>query len=96
MEKRQSIKKKEGERIKKTELAEQFRQWYSNEYGQRPPKLQELHDFMTKRFGRYRHGKGWSDVKIIYEDDSDSDEEDNGNTQPSEGTGEGNQTTVEH
>ena len=92
----QNIKKKEGERIKKTELAEQFRQWYSNEYGQRPPKLQELHDFMTKRFGRYRHGKGWSDVKIIYEDDSDSDEEDNGNTQPSEGTGEGNQLTVEH
>ena len=93
----QNIKKKDGERIKKTELAEQFRQWYSNEYGQRPPKLQELHDFMTKRFGRYRHGKGWDNVKIIYEDDSDSDDEEtqtkaseSGTANNSEGCGEGN------
>ena len=65
-----NIKKKEDSRIK-SELGEHFRQWYSNEYGQRPPKLQELHDYMAKKFGRYRHGKGWMNVKIVYDDDSD-------------------------
>lgn len=83
-----NIKKKEESRIKKSELGEHFRQWYSNEYGQRPPKLQELHDYMTKKFGRYRHGKGWMNVKIVYDDDSDSDNEDG------EGEGEGEQPSA--
>jgi len=29
---------------------------------------------MDKRFGKFRHKRGWQNVKIIYEDDSeDSD-----------------------
>ena len=45
-----NICKREGEKIKKTELLEHFRQWYSTNYGRRVPKGRELYEFMDKRY----------------------------------------------
>ena len=63
------IHKKEGEKIKKTELLETFRQWYTAHYGRGVPKGREIYEFMDKRFGRYR--QGWHNVAIIYDEEED-------------------------
>ena len=63
------IIKKEGEKIKKTELLETFKQWYTAHYGRGVPIGREVYEFMDKRYGRYR--QGWHNVAIIYDDDED-------------------------
>lgn len=67
-----NICKREGEKIKKTELLEHFRQWYSTNYGRRVPKGRELYEFMDKRYGKYR--QGWHNISIIYDEDEVIDE----------------------
>ena len=66
---RDKIHKKVGDKIKKTELLETFRQWYTTNYGRGVPKGKEVYDFMDKRFGKYRGF--WKDVGIIYDEDED-------------------------
>ena len=61
------IYKKDGEKIKKTELLEHFRQWYSSNYGRGVPRGRELYDFMDKRYGKYR--QGWHNVSIMYDEE---------------------------
>jgi P4 family phage/plasmid primase-like protien len=63
------IIKKEGEKIKKTELLETFKQWYTAHYGRGVPVGREVYEFMDKRYGRYR--QGWHNVAIVYDDDED-------------------------
>ena len=65
------IMKISGGRIKKTELSETFKQWYTSNYGRSVPKGKELYDFMDKRYGAYKNG-GWNNVSIIY-DEEDGD-----------------------
>ena len=67
-----NICKREGEKIKKTELLEHFRQWYSTNYGRRVPKGRELYEFMDKRYGKYR--QGWHNISIIYDEEEVIDE----------------------
>jgi P4 family phage/plasmid primase-like protien len=63
------VQKKTGEKVKKTELLETFRQWYTTHYGRGIPKGREVYDFMDRRFGRYR--QGWHNVAIIYDEEED-------------------------
>tara|TARA_B110000027_G_C16122127_1_gene303797 strand:+ start:7429 stop:10170 length:2742 start_codon:yes stop_codon:yes gene_type:complete len=67
------IKKVHGSKgIKKTELVEEFRQWYTTNYGKGLPKARELYDHMDKKYGKYK--AGWTNVVINYdEDESDED-----------------------
>lgn len=62
------IMKIPGSRIKKTELSETFKQWYTSNYGRSVPKGKEIYDFMDKRYGAYKNG-GWNNVSIIYDED---------------------------
>ena len=68
------IQKKEGAKIKKTELREVFKQWYTTNYDRSIPRATELHDFMNKRYGACRGAKGWYDVAIIYDEEEEFDE----------------------
>ena len=54
-------------RIKKTELANQFKVWFTTEQGanKKMPKGQELYDIMDKKFGLHKT-TGWHGVKMIY------------------------------
>jgi phage/plasmid-associated DNA primase len=55
------------DRIKKTELGQEFKLWFQREQGTRKiPKGQELYDYMDKKFGQCHKTSGWSCVKIIY------------------------------
>ena len=69
---RDKIENMEGKSIKKTELLETFKQWYSTNYGKTPPRGREITDFMDKRYGAYK--KGWHNVRIIYEDEEDEED----------------------
>lgn len=64
------LKKKEGDCVKKTELYEEFKKWYIQNYGKDIPKGKELNEFMDKRFGIYTKG-GWRNIAINYDDDGD-------------------------
>jgi P4 family phage/plasmid primase-like protien len=61
--------KKGDSKIKKTELLNEFREWYTTNYGRGVPKGKELYDIMDKKYGRYKNG--WSNVSILYDDDND-------------------------
>ena len=68
---KEKIAKETGEKIKKTELHEEFKQWYNSNYGRNVPKIKELNEFMETKYGKYK--QGWHNIKIIYDDDEDDE-----------------------
>ena len=65
------IMQKDGGRIKKDELMETFKKWFTIIHGKGGPKGREITEFMDKRFGVYNNSKdnrGWHNVSIIYDD----------------------------
>jgi len=69
------VRKKEGKRIKRTELCEQFKLWFQEQQGTRKiPKGVELCEYMDKKYGKCKT-TGWQNVEIIYpENDDEMDE----------------------
>jgi len=66
------IKRNDG-KIKKTEVMEEFKNWFIMHYGRNNlPNGKEITDYMDKNYGKSYHGK-WSNVEINYEDESDYD-----------------------
>jgi P4 family phage/plasmid primase-like protien len=54
------------DRIKKQELAQHFKYWFTQEQGnKRMPKGEELYMYMDKKFGFHKQ-TGWHGVKILY------------------------------
>ena len=68
---KEKIKKRPNGRIKKTELWEVFKQWYTINYGRGLPKAREVNEFMDKRYGKYT--TKWNNVSINYDDEEDED-----------------------
>lgn len=65
------IQRKNDAKIKKTEILEEFRSWYSTHYGRNNiPNGREITDYMDKRFGKCNKGK-WHNVALVYDDDDD-------------------------
>jgi P4 family phage/plasmid primase-like protien len=69
------IKKRDG-KIKKTEILEEFKNWYIMNYGRNNlPNGKEITDYMDKMYGKASRGK-WLNVEINYDDsDGESDNE---------------------
>jgi P4 family phage/plasmid primase-like protien len=63
----------ERAKIKKGEVLEVFKQWFSENYGGKPPQGKELYEFMDKTFGKAPKSKGWSNVRIIYDNDDEQE-----------------------
>jgi P4 family phage/plasmid primase-like protien len=73
---KECIVKESGAKIKKTEVIEEFRSWYTSSYGRNSiPNSKEITDYMDKRYGKCNKGK-WYNVKINYEEDDDKDDVD--------------------
>ena len=73
---KEKIKKAGSEdKIKKTDIRNQFQSWYQENYQAKPPKSMDLYDQLDKRLGKYRK-RGWWGYKIIYEPTESEDEED--------------------
>lgn len=62
------IQKKPGSKVKKTEMHEVFRQWYTSNYGRAVPKAREINEFIDTKYGKYRTGQGWLNIAIIYDE----------------------------
>ena len=67
------IVKREGSKIKKTEVLEEFKNWYIIHYGRNSlPNGREITDYMDKVYGKCNRGK-WLNVEIIYNEDDQDD-----------------------
>ena len=70
---KEKIKKTIGKKIKKTEILEEFKNWYIMHYGRTSlPNGREITEFMDNTYGKCFRGK-WVNVEIIYEDIDDDD-----------------------
>ena len=68
------IKRADG-KIKKTEILEEFKNWFIMHYGRNNlPNGKEITDYMDKNYGKSYRGK-WSNVEINYDDESDYEED---------------------
>ena len=62
------------DRIKKTELIQEFKKWFEESQGSRKiPKGEELYEYMNSQFGNAK-STGWHGIKIIYPEDEDDEE----------------------
>ena len=67
------IIKRTDSKIKKTELLEEFKTWYTTQYGRASlPSGREITEYMDKRFGKCCSGK-WFNVAILYDRDENDD-----------------------
>jgi len=61
------IRKTDGAVLKKTELGDEFKRWYSEAYGKSAPRIREVTDYMEKRYGRMNRGR-FEGIEINYEE----------------------------
>jgi phage/plasmid-associated DNA primase len=67
------VVKKDGKKIKKTALCEQFKLWFQEQQGNRKaPKGVELCEFMDKKFGPARKD-GWHNVEIVTPEEDENE-----------------------
>jgi P4 family phage/plasmid primase-like protien len=59
--------------VKRDELNQEFKDWYTKNYDKNVPKVQELHEYMDKKFKKIAKG-GWSGCKVIYPNDEEDEE----------------------
>ena len=61
------------DKIKKTELAGEFKKWFEESQGSRKtPKGEELYEYMNKKFGQCK-SSGWHGVKVVYPEEEEDD-----------------------
>jgi P4 family phage/plasmid primase-like protien len=71
---KEKIVRKRDSKMKKTELLEEFKNWYISNYGRNNlPNGKEITDYCDKLYGKCSRGK-WCNVQIIYEEDDSDDE----------------------
>jgi P4 family phage/plasmid primase-like protien len=64
---KEKVEVREGGKIKKTELNETFKQWYTLQYDPKVPKAKDLYDLMDKKYGKFTLNKCWKNVAIVYD-----------------------------
>ena len=62
--------------LQKMDVKEEFKQWYLENFGNDIPKNKELFEFFEKKYGRYNKKKGWKNIKMVMNKNSDSDSDD--------------------
>ena len=68
---KEKIIKQKDAKIKKTEIMEEFKNWYITNYGRATlPNGREVTEYMDRLYGKCNKGK-WHNVAIIYEDDEE-------------------------
>ena len=60
--------------VKKSELHQEFQEWYRQNVDNRVPSSKNLYNLMDNKFGPNRKAE-WKHVKIIYDDDDGDDED---------------------
>ncbi len=65
---RDKITKCPGNTVRKSQLSEEFRMWYSVNYATKNPSPKKLHEYMDKQYGKNKGGV-WLNVKLNFNDD---------------------------
>lgn len=74
---KEKIQKQKDGKIKRTEIMEEFKNWYIMNYGRATlPNGREITDYMDRLYGKCNKGK-WYNVVIIYSDEDDEDFQNN-------------------
>jgi len=63
-------------KISKSVVQKEFKEWWSREYDTKAPKGKELIEYLEKKLGPYPgtgQGRGWMGYEIIYDDYDDED-----------------------
>jgi P4 family phage/plasmid primase-like protien len=61
-----------GATVRKSQLSEEFKVWYSINFGTRTPSPKDLHELMDREFGKQKGGV-WTGVRLKMRDEEDSD-----------------------
>ena len=69
---RDRVVKDPNGKIKKTQLNNDFSDWYMATYGRGGPPPKDIHEYMDKQFGRQKN-QAWTGVRIRYDDRDDLD-----------------------
>tara|TARA_R110002072_G_scaffold250658_1_gene409400 strand:- start:44 stop:2884 length:2841 start_codon:yes stop_codon:yes gene_type:complete len=70
---KEKIHKQKDGKIKRTEIMEEFKNWYIINYGRGTlPNGKEITDYMDRLYGKCNKGK-WYNVVIIYDDEEEDD-----------------------
>jgi|Laugresbdmm110sn_2_1035109.scaffolds.fasta_scaffold00198_4 P4 family phage/plasmid primase-like protien len=64
------IAKEPGQQIRKGQLTEEFKVWYSTNFGTRNPSPKDLHEYMDKVYGKQRSGV-WYGIRLKMREDED-------------------------
>jgi len=64
-----------GFKVTKSDLSSEFSTWHTATYGRGGPTARDLYDYFAKEFGRPK-GSVWRNIRIIYGNDTESDDED--------------------
>jgi hypothetical protein len=71
----ENVVRKDGKKIGKQELVQQFKVWFQDTQGnKKPPKGVELYEYMDKKFGKSKKD-GWVNVQIVYQEETDEMDE---------------------
>ncbi len=57
--------------IKKRNLTKEYKQWFYNNKSVTQIKSKDLFNYFTIKYGRYNRHRGWSNIRLIYDDDYD-------------------------
>ena len=60
-----------GSYLKQSELKLEYEEWFKLNNGDYKPKIKDLYKSMSDNFGEKIKSKGWADVAIQYDDDTD-------------------------
>ena len=67
---RDRIMRCDGYNIRKSDLSNDFKEWFYTNIGMKPPSPKKLHEYMDKKFGKNRGGI-WNGVKLKLVEESD-------------------------
>ena len=70
------IEKAPGQWLSQTDANQGFKLWHEENFGSRGPQPKELHTALDRRFGEHIKKKGWRDIRLIFDMDSQVNEVD--------------------
>ena len=70
------VEKAPGQWLSQTDANQGFKLWHEENFGSRGPQPKELHTALDRRFGEHIKKKGWRDIRLIFDMDTQANEVD--------------------
>lgn len=73
---RDKVTRSQGSTVRKSQLSEEFKMWYSVNYGTKNPSPKKMHEYMDKQYGK-NVGGVWTNIKLKFHDDNNNNSNNN-------------------